>query len=56
MSVKWGLTIEENPENEVDGTTAATDIGTAATHGSTLSKTTRSANAGTGKAHNNFYL
>ena len=56
MSVKWGLTIEENPENEVDATAAATDIGTAATHGSTLPKTTRSANAGTGKVHDNFYL
>ena len=41
--------------------TAATDIGTAtitataATYGTALLKTTRSANAGTGKAHNNFY-
>ena len=54
MSTKRGLTIEENPGNEVDAT-SATDIGTAATHGTTLPKTTRSANAGTGKAHNNFY-
>ena len=29
MSIKWGLTVEENPGNEVDATTAATDIGTA---------------------------
>ena len=60
MSVKWGLTKEENPGNEVDATTAATDIrtatitATAATHGTTLPKTIRSANAGTGKVHDNF--
>ena len=53
--MKRGLTVEENPGNEVDATNAATDVGTAATHGTTLPKTTRSANAETGKAHNNFY-
>ena len=61
MFVKRGLTVEETPGNGVDATTAATDTATvivtatAATYGTTLPKTTKSASAGTGKAHNNFY-